>query len=66
MEKLTAYLKAERGRLSKLAAALEINPSAISQWDEIPLNRVIGVERCTGIPRQELRPDFFGASSGGN
>lgn len=60
MEKFTAYLKAERGRLSKLAAALKINPSAISQWTEIPLNRVVAVEKFTGIPRSDLRPDFFG------
>jgi len=59
MEKLTAYLKAERGRLSRLAAALDIGPSAISQWEEIPLSRVVAVEKVTGIPRHELRPDFF-------
>lgn len=52
------------GTGDKLAAALEITPQAISQWDKIPLNRVFEVERITGIPRHELRPDYFGEKAG--
>lgn len=37
----------------------EITPQAISQWDRVPATRVIVVERITGIPREELRPDIF-------
>ena len=47
------------GNQDKLARALGITSGAISQWDRIPLNRVLDVERATGIPRYELRPDFF-------
>jgi len=61
MEKLLEYLNAERGRRIILATALEINPSAISQWDEVPLSRVVAVEKATGISRADLRPDLFGA-----
>lgn len=61
MKKLLEYLSGKRGRRLKLAEALEINPSAISQWDEVPLARVIAVEAATGIPREELRPDVFAA-----
>lgn len=59
MEKLLEYLNAERGRRLELATALEIAPSAISQWREVPINRVIAIEALTGIPRKELRPDVF-------
>jgi DNA-binding transcriptional regulator YdaS (Cro superfamily) len=36
-----------------------ITRQAIDQWDVIPLARVPDVARATGIPREELRPDFF-------
>jgi len=60
MEKLLEYLNAERGRRIALADALKIKPSAISQWDVVPLNRVVAIEGATGVPRHELRPDVFG------
>lgn len=52
------------GTSDALAAKLEITPQAISQWTQIPLGRVFDVERVTGIPRHELRPDFFGEKAG--
>ena len=52
------------GTGEKLAAILEITPQAISQWEKIPLTRVFDVERLTGVPRHELRPDFFGEKAG--
>lgn len=52
------------GTGERLAAELGITPQAISQWDKIPLNRVFEVERITGIPHHELRPDFFGEKAG--
>lgn len=51
------------GTGDKLAAALEITPQAISQWEKVPLTRVFEVERITGISRHELRPDFFGIAA---
>lgn len=48
------------GTAERLAAELRIKPQAISQWSQVPLGRVFDVERITGIPREELRPDFFG------
>ena len=60
MEKLLEYLNAERGRRIALAGTLKINPSAISQWDEVPIKRVAEIAAATGIPRHELRPDVFG------
>lgn len=55
---LAEYL-AGRGRKTALARELKISPAAISQWDDVPTGRVLEVERLTGIPRQQLRPDLF-------
>lgn len=63
MEHLTAWLKAERGRLSRLSEALGITPGAISQWQEVPAERMGDIARFTGIALRQLRPDIFEASS---
>ena len=47
------------GGLSRLAEHLGITRSAVSQWPQIPAERVHDVERITGIPRSELRPDLY-------
>jgi len=52
------------GTSDALADKLKITPQAVSQWTKIPLARVFEVERETGIPRHELRPDFFGEKAG--
>ncbi|WP_458760518.1 transcriptional regulator [Afipia sp. TerB] len=39
----------------------EITPQAISQWKQVPAERVLGVERATGVPRHRLRPDLYPA-----
>jgi DNA-binding transcriptional regulator YdaS (Cro superfamily) len=48
------------GSKAKMARALGVTRSAISQWTHIPVNRVAQVELLTGIPRAKLRPDIFG------
>lgn len=60
MVKLKEYLSAERGRTTDLADALKISSAAVSQWDRVPAERVLDVERLTGVSRYELRPDIFG------
>jgi DNA-binding transcriptional regulator YdaS (Cro superfamily) len=45
---------------SGLAPALGgISPQAVSQWKRVPSERVLDVERVTGISRSELRPDLY-------
>ncbi|PPQ16374.1 hypothetical protein CV770_26730 [Bradyrhizobium sp. AC87j1] len=51
------------GGITALAGALKINRQAIYQWSRIPAERVIPVERISGISREELRPDLFGPSA---
>lgn len=47
------------GGIRSLAPLLNITPSALYQWRKVPANRVVEVERITGVPRQELRPDLY-------
>ncbi len=54
-------LRNEGWKPAKLASALSsITPQAISQWKQVPAERVIEVERVTGLSRHLLRPDVFG------
>lgn len=62
MEKLTEYLRAERGRLTRLALRLGVSPSALSQWKSVPVEHLAEVEAFTGIPRRLLLPEAFRAA----
>lgn len=48
------------GSASELARQLGITRAAIPQWKQIPVRRVLEIERITGISRHELRPDIYG------
>ncbi len=47
---------------TKLAAELGIHKSQMTRWSQtqVPAERVLDVERITGISRHDLRPDVFG------
>jgi DNA-binding transcriptional regulator YdaS (Cro superfamily) len=49
------------GTGADLARQLRVTPQALSQWRRVPPLRVIDVERATGVPRYELRPDVYPA-----
>lgn len=51
------------GNKSELARRLGVKVQSIQQWKRIPAERVIDVERVTGIPREELRPDLYRAAA---
>lgn len=60
MENICETAKEKAGGPAALAKALgNITPQAVSQWKKVPAERVLDVERVTGIPRHELRPDVF-------
>lgn len=44
-----------------LAALIGVDKSTITKWKYrgIPAKRIVDIERATGIPRAELRPDLF-------
>jgi DNA-binding transcriptional regulator YdaS (Cro superfamily) len=66
MEKISPGLEKafSATRRSELAAHLGITAQAISQWRQIPVSRVLDVERVTGVPREELRPDVYPPDGG--
>lgn len=59
---LQALLKDRGLRLTDLARMVDVNKATVTRWAQgkVPLIRVFQVEEKTGIPREKLRPDFFG------
>ncbi len=50
------------GGMTQLAAKLGGARQALYQWTRIPADRVVEIERLTGVPRRELRPDLYEAA----
>lgn len=47
--------------LTPLAKRLGIRPQSLIQWRRVPLRRVVDFETVTGIPRERIRPELYGA-----
>jgi len=47
------------GSMRALARLIGTSHQAIAQWDRVPAERVLDVERATAIPRHRLRPDLY-------
>jgi DNA-binding transcriptional regulator YdaS (Cro superfamily) len=54
---------AASGKAVHLATQLGITPQAIAGWRRVPAERVIDVEKATGVSRQVLRPDLYPVES---
>lgn len=52
-------IRSVRGMIRKVALGIGLTPSAVSQWDQVPAERLIDVERHSGIAREILRPDLY-------
>jgi len=52
-------LLAKVGNASRLATLIGVNKQAIYKWQRIPADRLIDIEKATGIPREKLRPDLY-------
>lgn len=61
VDRETALERAVRvvGGQAKFARLIGVTAQAVSQWDEVPPLRVLEVERVSGVPRHELRPDLY-------
>lgn len=59
--RLVKLLKTKGLRLVDLARKCKVDKGTATRWSQngVPLTRVNGVARATGIPRESLRPDFF-------
>ena len=62
-EDLTFFRRAllEKGfSLNRLAKAIGVDQTTATRWQRrVPVERVMDIERITGIPREVLRPDIF-------
>lgn len=47
------------GGLAKLAALLGVRHQSFYSWKRVPAERVLDIERITGVSRHELRPDLY-------
>ena len=45
--------------MAEIARGLGLSRAAITKWPRVPAERVVAVEKITGIPRQLLRPDLW-------
>ena len=52
---------ARAGSVKALAECIGIRPQSIAEWHhaQVPALRAVAIERATGIPRYELRPDLW-------
>jgi len=48
------------GNSSKLGKKVGVSRQAVEQWKVVPPERVLAVERATGVSRYDLRPDIYG------
>ena len=48
------------GGVVALSRELGIKHTAMYSWNRVPAERVLDIERITGISRHDLRPDIFG------
>jgi DNA-binding transcriptional regulator YdaS (Cro superfamily) len=47
------------GGIRPLARLLGITHATILHWEKVPGDRVVDIERVTGIARERLRPDLY-------
>lgn len=64
----STYRKNSGQTLERVAEVFKVNRTTILRWEKgeppVPVKRLSEVEKVTGIPRWELRPDVFkGAGS---
>lgn len=52
---------AKVGGITKLARELNVKHQTFYSWKRVPAERVLDMERITGVPRHELRPDLYPA-----
>jgi DNA-binding transcriptional regulator YdaS (Cro superfamily) len=45
------------GSRRKRAALLGITEGSIRHWEQVPAHQIIKIEKLTGVPREQLRPD---------
>jgi DNA-binding transcriptional regulator YdaS (Cro superfamily) len=62
MSHLAAALEKHEIRRSRFAVMAGVDKATVTRWaqNKVPAERVVELERLTGISRHDLRPDIFG------
>jgi DNA-binding transcriptional regulator YdaS (Cro superfamily) len=60
MIEIVAQAAEKAGGVVALARELGIKHTAMYSWNRVPAERVLDIERVSGISRHDLRPDIFG------
>lgn len=47
------------GGVTKLCDIADVSRQALAKWTRVPAERVLRIERATGIPRHRMRPDLY-------
>jgi DNA-binding transcriptional regulator YdaS (Cro superfamily) len=47
------------GSRRELARRLKVSENAIRKWQRVPDHWLLEIERVTGVPPHELRPDLY-------
>jgi DNA-binding transcriptional regulator YdaS (Cro superfamily) len=60
---LKALVRARGLKLIDLSRGLGVDKATVTRWAQkrVPAERVVEIERLTGIPRNALRPDLYPA-----
>ena len=56
---VAVVIRKERGLATRIARELGITREAVWLWKRVPSERVLVVEKVTGIPRHLIRPDLY-------
>jgi DNA-binding transcriptional regulator YdaS (Cro superfamily) len=51
--------RAHKGLLLRVARELGVTRAAVTKWRRVPAERVLAVERISGVSRHDLRPDLY-------
>lgn len=63
MIEIVAKAAEKAGGVVALARELGIKHTAMYSWKRVPAERVLDIERITGISRYDMRPDIFGEAA---
>lgn len=60
---LRRYRQSANLTLEEFGGRFGVNKSTVQRWEDgrVPAERVLDVERSTGVPCHELRPDLYPA-----
>lgn len=65
MSDFQSLIRTHPGARMRITRELNLSSGAVYQWKQVPAERVLDVERVTGITRYELRPDIYGDAPAG-